>query len=163
VSVRYVELADYLAISAEITGLDTPTLIRVTKVDLAESALHAPAAGFGETEFYPDFIDKATVLVVRLAKNHPLPDGNKRAAWLHYACSSRSTTGHGTPCRPLTTPSEQCSPSPPAPGIKTTRALGYGDTLHQRQLAQHRSTRPHAVGYSDRRCHLTEASRSSLI
>ena len=81
-SVRYVELADYLAISAEITGLDTPTLIRVTKVDLAESALHAPAAGFGETEFYPDFIDKAAVLIVRLAKNHPLPDGNKRAAWV---------------------------------------------------------------------------------
>jgi death on curing protein len=82
VSVRYIELADYLAISAEITGLPTPALIRVTKVDLAESALHAPAAGFGETEFYPDFIDKAAVLIVRLAKNHPLPDGNKRAAWV---------------------------------------------------------------------------------
>jgi death on curing protein len=82
VSVRYVELADYLAIAAEITGLDTATHIRVTKVDLAESALHAPAAGFGETEFYPDFIDKAAVLIVRLAKNHPLPDGNKRAAWV---------------------------------------------------------------------------------
>lgn len=81
-SVHYVELADYLAIAAEITGLATPTLIRVTKVDLAESALHAPAAGFGETEFYPDFIDKAAVLIVRLAKNHPLPDGNKRAAWV---------------------------------------------------------------------------------
>lgn len=81
-SVCYVELADYLAIAAEITGLDTNTLIRVTKVDLAESALHAPAAGFGETEFYPDFVDKAAVLVVRLAKNHPLPDGNKRAAWV---------------------------------------------------------------------------------
>jgi death-on-curing protein len=82
VSIRYVELADYLAIAAEITGLDTNTLIHVTKVDLAESALHAPAAGFGETEFYPDFIDKAAVLLVRLAKNHPLPDGNKRAAWV---------------------------------------------------------------------------------
>lgn len=81
-SIRYVELADYLAIAAEITGLDTNTLIHVTKVDLAESALHAPAAGFGETEFYPDFIDKAAVLLVRLAKNHPLPDGNKRAAWV---------------------------------------------------------------------------------
>lgn len=81
-SVRYVELADYLAIAAEITGLDTFTLLRVTKVDLAESALHAPAAGFGETEFYTDFIDKAAVLIVRLAKNHPLPDGNKRAAWV---------------------------------------------------------------------------------
>jgi death-on-curing protein len=82
VSVRYVELVDYLAIATEITGLDTPTLIRVTKVDLAESALHAPAAGFGETEFYTDFIDKAAVLIVRLAKNHSLPDGNKRAAWV---------------------------------------------------------------------------------
>lgn len=81
-SVRYLEIADYLAIAAEITGLDTPTLIRVTKVDLAESALHAPAAGFGETEFYPDFIDKAAVLIVHLAKNHPLPDGNKRASWV---------------------------------------------------------------------------------
>jgi death-on-curing protein len=27
-------------------------------------------------------IDKAAVLIVRLAKNHPLPDGNKRAAWV---------------------------------------------------------------------------------
>jgi death-on-curing protein len=44
--------------------------------------LHAPAAGFGETEFYPDFVDKAAVLIVRLAKNHPLPDGNKRVAWV---------------------------------------------------------------------------------
>jgi death-on-curing protein len=82
VSVRYVELTDYLAIAAEITGLDANTLIRVTRVDLAESALHAPAAGFGETELYPDFTDKAAVLLVRLAKNHPLPDGNKRAAWV---------------------------------------------------------------------------------
>lgn len=44
---------------------------------LADSALHAPAAGFGDTEFYPEFIDRAAVLTVRLAKNHPLPDGNK--------------------------------------------------------------------------------------
>jgi death-on-curing protein len=41
-----------------------------------------PPAGLGESEFYPDFVDKAAVLVVRLAKNHPLPDGNKRAAWV---------------------------------------------------------------------------------
>ena len=27
-------------------------------------------------------MDKAAVLMVRLAKNHPLPDGNKRAAWV---------------------------------------------------------------------------------
>ena len=27
-------------------------------------------------------MDKAAVLLVRLAKNHPLPDGNKRTAWV---------------------------------------------------------------------------------
>jgi death on curing protein len=82
VSVEYLELADYLAIAAEVTGLDVETLTRVAKLDLADSALHAPAAGFGDTEFYPDFVEKASVLVVRLAKNHPLPDGNKRSAWV---------------------------------------------------------------------------------
>jgi death on curing protein len=82
VSIRYIELVEYLAIAAEVTGLDGNMLTRVAKIDLAESALHAPAAGFGETEFYPDFIEKASVLAVHLAKNHPLPDGNKRAAWV---------------------------------------------------------------------------------
>lgn len=81
-TVAYIDLVDYLSISAEVTGLDVKTLIRVTKLDLADSALHAPAAAFGGTDFYPDFVDKAAVLIVRLAKNHPLPDGNKRAAWV---------------------------------------------------------------------------------
>jgi len=82
VSIQYVELVDYLTIAVEVTGLSVETITRVTKLDLADSALHAPAAGFGETEFYPEFVDKAAVLIVRLAKNHPLPDGNKRAAWV---------------------------------------------------------------------------------
>jgi death-on-curing protein len=82
VTVEYLDLADYLAIAAEVTGLEVDTLLSVTQLGLADSALHAPAAGFGETEFYPDFVDKAAVLAVRLAKNHPLPDGNKRAAWV---------------------------------------------------------------------------------
>jgi len=43
---------------------------------------YAPSAGFGDTDFYPEFVDKAAVLIVRLAKNHPLPDGNRRTAWV---------------------------------------------------------------------------------
>lgn len=81
-TVEYLDLTDYLAIAAEVTGLDIDTVIKVTNLDLADSALHAPSAGFGDTDFYPDFIDKAAVLVVRIAKNHPLPDGNKRSAWV---------------------------------------------------------------------------------
>ena len=81
-TVEYLDLADYIAIASEITGLDIATVMKIANLDLADSALHAPAAGFGETEFYPDFVRKAAVLIVRLAKNHPLPDGNKRVSWV---------------------------------------------------------------------------------
>lgn len=81
-TVEYVILSEYVAIAVEVTGHDVDTLMQVAKLDLTDSALHASAAGFGETEFYTDFIDRAAVLVVRLAKNHPLPDGNKQAAWI---------------------------------------------------------------------------------
>lgn len=81
-TVEYLDLADYLAIAAEVTGLDITTITKVTNLNLADSALHAPAAGFGDVEFFPEFVDKAAVLLVRLAKNHPLPDGNKRAGWV---------------------------------------------------------------------------------
>lgn len=80
-SVRYLALDDYVAIAVAVTGQEVATLVNATNTDLADSALHAPSASFGGEEFYPDFVDKAAVLVVRLAKNHPLPDGNKRAAW----------------------------------------------------------------------------------
>jgi death-on-curing protein len=82
VSVEYLDLGDYLEVAAQVTGLEPATVIKVTKLSLADSALHAPAAGFADTDFYPDFVDKAAVLLVRLARNHPLPDGNKRAAWV---------------------------------------------------------------------------------
>lgn len=81
-SVEYPDLADYLAVASAVTGLDDQTLLTATKLDLADSALHAPSAGFGEQDLYPDFINKAAVLLVRLTKNHPLLDGNKRAAWV---------------------------------------------------------------------------------
>lgn len=81
-SARYLDLADYVGIAAAVTGLDEALIVKVAKLDLADSALHAPAAGFGNDDFYSDFVDKAAVLVHRLAKNHPLPDGNKRVAWV---------------------------------------------------------------------------------
>ena len=48
----------------------------------ADSALAAPQAGFAGVEAYPDFATKAAVLCWHLVKNHPLPDGNKRCAFL---------------------------------------------------------------------------------
>ena len=77
-SVEYLDLADYVGIAAAVTGLDEGLITKVAELDLADSALHAPAAGFGDDDFYPDLVDKAAVLIVRLARNHPVPDGNKR-------------------------------------------------------------------------------------
>ncbi len=78
---RYITLGEYFWLAEQVTGVDADTLSRASRSDLADSALHAPRAGFGHVEFYPDIYDKAAVLVCRLARNHPLPDGNKRAAW----------------------------------------------------------------------------------
>jgi hypothetical protein len=59
VTVHYPDLGDYLAVAADVTGLDVKVLVTSTKLNLADSALHAPAASFGDEEFYPDFCDKA--------------------------------------------------------------------------------------------------------
>jgi death-on-curing protein len=78
---RYIDLAEYFWLAEQVTWIEAMSLTKASRVDLADSALHAPAAGFGDEDFYPDVLDKAAVLCCRLAWNHPLPDGNKRAAW----------------------------------------------------------------------------------
>jgi death on curing protein len=78
---RYLTLAEFWYLAEEVTGIDAATLVRSSRPDLADSAIHAPQAGSGDTDFYPDIFDKAAVLACRIAWNHPLPDGNKRAAW----------------------------------------------------------------------------------
>ena len=78
---RYLSLAEALVIAEAVTGVDPELLSKSGRIDLLDSALHAPQASFGGQEFYPQFIDKAAVLAVRIARNHPLQDGNKRLAW----------------------------------------------------------------------------------
>ncbi len=78
---RYLSLAEYVWLAEQVTGVEAAVLAKASRLDLADSALHAPAASFEAQEFYPDIVDKAAVLTCRLAWNHPLPDGNKRAAW----------------------------------------------------------------------------------
>jgi death-on-curing protein len=79
---EYLDLADYLLIAEAVLGIPAEQIARWPGIGLADSALHAPAASFEAVELYPDVIDKAAVLCVRLARNHPLPDGNKRVAYL---------------------------------------------------------------------------------
>ncbi len=76
------DLADYLLIAEAVLGVPAEEIANWPGIGLADSALHAPAASFAGVEMYPDVFDKAAVLCVRLARNHPLPDGNKRVAYL---------------------------------------------------------------------------------
>jgi death-on-curing protein len=78
---RYLDIADFLIIAGAVLGVDPTALGRSDHlVALAESALGSPAASYEGHEFYPDFSRKAAVLFSHLARNHPLPDGNKRTA-----------------------------------------------------------------------------------
>jgi death-on-curing protein len=78
---RYITLAEYFWLAEQVTGVDAATLFKVSKVELADSALQAPQSSYEGQEFYPELAQKAAVLTCRLAWNHPLLDGNKRAAW----------------------------------------------------------------------------------
>lgn len=81
-SVDYLDLADFLAISELVLGQSAEDIAFVSRLELAESALHAPGASFGGVEFYPDLVVKAAILCTRIVKNHPLPDGNKRVGFV---------------------------------------------------------------------------------
>ena len=78
---RFISLPEFFWLAEQVTGIDAQVLANMASINLADSALQAPRAGFGDQDFYPDLIDKAAVLTCRLAWNHPLPDGNKRASW----------------------------------------------------------------------------------
>lgn len=93
----YLELGDYCEIAAELLGTTPEQVARLPRIALADSALAAPRAGFGDQDAYPTLVEKAAVLVEHLARNHPLPDGNKRAAflsvWLFLEVNGRPFSG----------------------------------------------------------------------
>lgn len=73
-------IEDFLLTAEAVLGIDADRLQHVTKLPLAESALAAPHAGFGDQSFYPHPAQQAAVLASRVMRNHALPDGNKRVA-----------------------------------------------------------------------------------
>ncbi len=75
------DIADYLLIAEEVLDQPAEQLKHSTNIGLAESALHAPFAGWGPDDLYPAVTDKAAILCSRLVRNHPLVDGNKRVAY----------------------------------------------------------------------------------
>jgi hypothetical protein len=115
---RYLDLADFLLIAEAVLDIPAEDLAHAGRLELAESALHAPAASFGGVAFYPDLARKSAVLAARLINNHPLPDGNKRVGYLwggHPPTSAagiapRATRQPGPRCdRPMKRVRGRCS------------------------------------------------------
>jgi death on curing protein len=82
VALEGLTLADFLLIAEAVLDIDAERLAHAADLGRVESALAAPFAGWGDTDFYPGTAAKAAVLCSRLMRNHPLPDGNKRVAYL---------------------------------------------------------------------------------
>ena len=78
---RYLSLAEALTVAETVTGIDVAVLARGPRINLLDSALHTPQASFGGHDMYPEFLDQAAVLAVRISRNHPLLDGDKRLSW----------------------------------------------------------------------------------
>jgi len=133
VSVEYLDLADYIAIATAVTGLDLQTVMNMTNHDLADSALHAPAAGVGDTDFYPEFIDKAAVLV-GWRKTIRCPTATSALHGCRCDCSSTSTTGPGCPLQPSTKQKQPFLLSPRANGTKLPPPAGYRSTFGHRPI-----------------------------
>jgi death on curing protein len=80
---KRLELDDFLLLAEAITGVNAIVLAAAPHiVARAESALAAPFVTFDGVELYEGLAMKAAVLCSRVVRNHPLPDGNKRAAYL---------------------------------------------------------------------------------
>ena len=94
-------------LAEQVTGVVGVTLARAARAARAELAESTPGAGFSAEGFYPDLLDKAAVLTCRLAWNHPLPDGNKRAAWASLVLFIDLNGGHWDPEPPDTDEAEE--------------------------------------------------------
>lgn len=79
---KYLGLGDVVMIAAAVLDIEPEALLRTSRINTAESAVHAPAASFEGVEFHPGLVRKIGVLGYRLVRNHPFPDGNKRVAFL---------------------------------------------------------------------------------
>jgi len=124
---RYISLAEYFWLAEQVTGLEAAVLIKAARVDLADSALHAPQAGFGEEEFYADGYERAC-------------DSTERPSISRQSSSSSSSTPsfqqpHEMSCRPQRGQRSRSHPrwwkppasapqSPQRPRVQRSRAYG---------------------------------------
>jgi death-on-curing protein len=79
---RFLTVAEVTDIARVAFGGQPP---EVRAPGLLASAAHRPRARMFGTPAYDDLYEQAAALLHAVATNHPLVDGNKRAAWLAAA------------------------------------------------------------------------------
>ena len=122
---RYLGLAEFFWLAEQVTRRDTTTLVKASRVELADSALHAPQAGYGDEDFYPDIYDKVAVLTCRLAWNHPLPTATSAQRGRACCYSSISTVDLGIRTHPTSNMlSTRCSMSRRATSMRRRSRVG---------------------------------------
>lgn len=73
---------DLLLIAEAVLAVPAERLAGATRLAVAAAALAAPYAVTRGRERHPALADKASVLCMRLVRDRPLPDGNRRVALL---------------------------------------------------------------------------------
>ena len=49
---RFISLPEFFWLAEQVTGIEAQVLANAGSINLADSALHAPQAGFGDQDFY---------------------------------------------------------------------------------------------------------------
>jgi len=60
--VHYLGLDDIVLIASKVLRIEPEVLLRTSRVNEADSAVHAPAASFGGVEAHPGLVRKTAVL-----------------------------------------------------------------------------------------------------
>ena len=79
---RYVDTFEALMIASRILDVPAEALTTDHTLHLLESALHSAQATFDGHDLVEGLENKAATLAFHVSRNHPLPDGNKRLAWM---------------------------------------------------------------------------------
>lgn len=83
------DLDEVLLIAARQLRMPADAVSRLPNIGLVASAVAAPGASYGGVEAYPALEQKIAVLGWHLARNHGLPDANKRVAFLAMIYAAR--------------------------------------------------------------------------
>lgn len=90
---HHLDLADFLLVAEAVLAIPAEDLAAAARLDLADSALHAPGADFGGTDFYSTRAAKTVVLASRMIRNHPLPEGNNGSGTCGRSAGTPSAAG----------------------------------------------------------------------